>query len=278
MRRLPAAIAILRPHNMLATAASVVVGYHLAGGAAYTTVVLPAVFTALVTGLGNLINDYYDADIDRINRPARPIPSGRLTRGYVRGAYWTGTVLVTLPLVAALPGRLAALMVGWEALLFLYARGGKRLPLLGNVAISAIVSSAFLAGAMLAGRIAPVGFVLGLAFLLVMGRELVKGAEDMEGDRLAGASTLAVRIGAERTVAWAALPLLLCVVAAPLPGLLRVYARSYAIAVGITSTPLVLAALFLVLRSQERPVLRRGSWMLKLGMLFGIAAMALARR
>ncbi|MHC1575511.1 MAG: UbiA family prenyltransferase, partial [Candidatus Methanogasteraceae archaeon] len=34
----------------------------------------------LITGAGNAINDYFDADIDAINKPMRPIPSGRVSR------------------------------------------------------------------------------------------------------------------------------------------------------------------------------------------------------
>ncbi len=32
----------------------------------------------LVSGAGNTINDYFDIKIDSINRPERPIPSGRV--------------------------------------------------------------------------------------------------------------------------------------------------------------------------------------------------------
>ena len=32
-----------------------------------------------ITGAGNAINDYFDLEIDRVNRPRRPIPSGRMS-------------------------------------------------------------------------------------------------------------------------------------------------------------------------------------------------------
>ena len=168
---------------MVVTGASVACGFHLSGGVGYGLVVIPALLTALITGLGNLINDYYDTDTDRINRPGRPIPSGRLTRTYVYRLYWSGTVVVTVIMVGVLPPGLWQLMLGWEVLLFLYACGGKRVPVLGNLVVGAIVSSTFLAGAMLNQRILAVGFPVAFAFLLVLGRELIKGAEDVRGDR-----------------------------------------------------------------------------------------------
>ena len=91
MTVLVATVEILRPHNMLAAAACVISGYVLAGGTATGDIAAPALFTALVTGLGNLINDFYDRDIDRINNPSRPLPSGRLSPRYVRVVFWVGT-------------------------------------------------------------------------------------------------------------------------------------------------------------------------------------------
>ncbi len=40
---------------------------------------------ALVTAAGNVINDFFDAEIDAVNRPDRPIPSGAVTRTAARG-------------------------------------------------------------------------------------------------------------------------------------------------------------------------------------------------
>ena len=37
-----------------------------------------------ITGAGNVINDYYDREIDAINQPSRPIPSGKISPGHAR--------------------------------------------------------------------------------------------------------------------------------------------------------------------------------------------------
>ena len=40
---------------------------------------LACLTAAFITAAANAVNDYYDLDIDRINRPKRPIPSGAIT-------------------------------------------------------------------------------------------------------------------------------------------------------------------------------------------------------
>ena len=68
-------ILITRPHNVAAAVLCVSAGYLLAASAeSLPFALLSAV--ALVTAAGNLINDYYDLDIDAINKPGRVLPSG----------------------------------------------------------------------------------------------------------------------------------------------------------------------------------------------------------
>jgi chlorophyll synthase len=42
----------------------------------------------LLTGYTQTINDYYDRDLDAINEPNRPIPSGAISLGQVRSQIW----------------------------------------------------------------------------------------------------------------------------------------------------------------------------------------------
>lgn len=275
--RFLATIEISRPHNMIAAAGCVLSGYLLTGGRSLGDIWAPFAFTALVTGFGNLINDYHDRDIDQVNKPRRPIPSGRLTPAYVLAVYWVGSIATTLAMLVFVPVRLAALMIVWEVLLYYYARTGKRVALVGNLMIASIAASAFWGGAILTGNYGPSGFPMLLAFLLVMGRELVKGAEDVEGDRGAGASTLAVRYGAESSAYSGVVFLLLCVVAAPVPALIEHYGRTYSVVMELLFVPGVLVASLLTLRSPRRAALHRASWILKIQMFFGIVAMALGR-
>jgi geranylgeranylglycerol-phosphate geranylgeranyltransferase len=273
IKRLLSTIEIARPHNMVAAGACVVSAYHLSGGRGVGPVLWPVVFTALVAGLGNLVNDVFDTGIDRVNKPRRPIPSGRLSARHVFRVYLWGTLLVTAAMGALLPDRIFALALAWEALLFFYAARIKRSPLLGNVVIAAVCASAFMVGALVTGRYGVLVFPAAFAFVLVMGRELVKGAEDVEGDRLAGARTLAVRYGATRAAKWGAMLLFVCAAAAPVPAVAGYFGRTYGLLSVFLVTPGILAAAVLVLKSPGKTAFNRASWILKIEMFLGIIVM-----
>ncbi len=262
---------------MVAAGACVCSGYYLSGGRSIGSVVWPVVCAGFVAGLGNLVNDYFDADIDRVNKPRRPVPSGRLSRRYVGWVYGVGTVVLTGLMIAALAAPILALMAVWEILLFFYASTAKRVALLGNILISAICASAFAVGTVITGVDDVVLYPVCFAFVFVMGRELIKGAEDVEGDRMAGAKTLAVRFGAARTANWGAMLLFLCTAAAPGPALMGYFGRGYGVLVELLVVPGMLAAAYLVLRSPCREIFHRASWILKVEMLVGIAVMGLGR-
>ncbi|NIM19578.1 MAG: digeranylgeranylglyceryl phosphate synthase [Candidatus Latescibacteria bacterium] len=272
-----ATIEVARPHNMIAAAACVASGYFVVGGRVPADITLPLVFTALVVGLGNIINDVHDADIDRVNKPRRPIPSGRLTESYVHSLYWIGSIVLSGAAFAFLHLTFAFLIVIWQMLLYLYSWKAKRLPLVGNLLVSAVASSAFLFGAAVAGTLKPIAFPVIFAFMFMMGRELVKEAEDLEGDKQVGASTLPVRLGVERTVLVAVIFLLFCAIVAPLPVLLDHYGGFYAALMEIFFVPGLLVASYLVLNREGQVVLNRVSWILKIELFFGIIAVGLGK-
>lgn len=277
MTTLLATIQILRPHNMLAAAACVASGYALSGGSDLGAIAAPLLFTALVTGLGNLINDFYDRDIDRVNKPSRPIPSGRLTPRYVGRLYLGGSLLTVVAMIRILHGPVFFIVLSWQILLYIYARAGKRIFFAGGVLVASIAASAFFAGTAVTTRLSAAIFPAGFAFLLVLGRELLKGAEDVDGDRMAGASTPAVRYGVDATVRWGCALLMLCVLAVPLPGLLGHYPRIYVIAMELLFVPGVLTAAAIALNLPEPAGLSRAASILKLQMFMGIVALASAR-
>ena len=53
---------------------------------------------ALLNAGNNALNQIYDLDIDRVNKPKRPLPSGRLT---IAQAWWFTNVTYALALVLA---------------------------------------------------------------------------------------------------------------------------------------------------------------------------------
>jgi geranylgeranylglycerol-phosphate geranylgeranyltransferase len=191
---------ITRPLNSAVAGLAAVLGYLIATG----TVTLPSLvlvaIVALITAAGNVLNDVFDIDIDRINRPDRAIPSGlvslRAARLFAALLFLFGILLAATTTVLAL-----AIAVINSIMLILYAISLKKTPLFGNIAVSYLAASIFLFGGAFAG---PEGLIQNLplaaiTFLAMVARELLKDAEDVEGDTAGGAHTLPMMIGIRNT-------------------------------------------------------------------------------
>ena len=74
-------IELSRPLNGLLAFVSVWIGAYMSGGSiSIQATFLVATAAVLALSAGNSLNDYCDVEIDRINKPERPIPSGRISR------------------------------------------------------------------------------------------------------------------------------------------------------------------------------------------------------
>lgn len=270
-------IEISRPHNMLVAAFGAAVGYVISGGKAASEVWPTALFTALVTGAGNIINDYHDVQIDRINKPRRPLPSSRMSTRTARVLYAVSTVLITIGAFAVLPLRVAGLVVAWEAGLYIYARWAKRIFLAGNLLVASIASSAFVAGGLLTGNFNAVILPIGIAFVFVCSRELIKGAEDVEGDCMAGVDTAAVVVGVQRAAMWASFLMLSLVALIPLPTMVNYYGSMYLWVMEVAVVPGLVVASYMILKHPGKRTFGRVSWILKVEMFFGILAVGLGK-
>ena len=92
---------LVRPFTLLAPVVGTACGAGVAAAAldeAWGTKALlyACLSAAAATGASNAWNQAFDADLDRMNAPYRPIPSGRAT---VRGAVAVGDVLALLALI-----------------------------------------------------------------------------------------------------------------------------------------------------------------------------------
>lgn len=191
---------IIRPANSVVAGLAAIVAYLIATGTLVWVVILLFAVVTLVTAAGNVINDYYDAEIDAINRPERPIPSGAVGRDaacvYAGVLFCAGILLAgfTTPLCCTIAIINTLLLVAYAARL-------KSTPFFGNAAVSYLSASIFLFGGAFAGW---TGFchmlpVAAITFLAMLSREILKDAEDIEGDRAGGADTLPLRIGVKNS-------------------------------------------------------------------------------
>jgi geranylgeranylglycerol-phosphate geranylgeranyltransferase len=186
-------------------AAAAIIGLAIATGLHADAAALIFLTVFLITGAGNAINDYYDREIDAINRPGRPIPSGRMS---ARAAFYYSLALFAAGcLFAGLVNQICLTVAAFNSiLLFLYARSLKAMPLAGNITVAFLTGSTFLFGGAAAGAAGllanKVPFLL--SFLVSMSREIAKDIEDMAGDRQGGARTLPILAGERAAAALAA--------------------------------------------------------------------------
>jgi len=268
-------LSILRPHNMLASALAVAAGSVIARGNMDLALAVTAGLAALVTGTGNILNDCFDLAVDRINKPGRPLPSGRITPRGAIAWYMMLSVLVTTAAATLLARDVGALIIAWQLALAIYARWCKRWLVVGNLVVAAVSASAFLAGSLLAHNPGAALIPGAMAFLFVVCREIVKGAEDVEGDRQGGVRTLAVVLGAGKAGTVAAVLMLVLAALIPIPALTAHYHATYLMAMEILVAPVLLMGAMRIAASTEQRDFTITCRALKLGMFLGIAAIAL---
>jgi geranylgeranylglycerol-phosphate geranylgeranyltransferase len=221
---------LTRPGNVVAAGVLTFTGSFVAGGfgAAPVRVAAAVLATAFATAAGNAVNDYFDREVDRVNRPDRPIPRGAVsarTGLAFSGLLFLGAVgaAVTLPLAA-----IAIAVVNLLALVA-YTRLFKGLPGVGNVVVAYLTGSTFLFGAAAVGRVTDQAVIVlfALAALATFSREVVKDVEDVAGDRAEGLRTLPIVAGEATALRIGAVVLGVAVAASAVPYLTGVFGLAY---------------------------------------------------
>jgi geranylgeranylglycerol-phosphate geranylgeranyltransferase len=191
-------IRLFRPELPFAAGVTVLVGEMVALGGLPSTQQALLGFTCvfMLSASALILNDVFDLEVDRVNAPERAIPSGAVTVGEAVGL----SVPVTLGGLASAwaigPSALAFGVFIW-VIGFLYNWKFKRSGLPGNLMVAVSVGSCFVLGGMAVGQ--PwnrlVWFLALGAFLIDLAEEIAGDAMDMEGDRLLGSQSLALRFG-----------------------------------------------------------------------------------
>ena len=185
---------LIRPPNTIMIGVAVVIGEAIGEGK------LPglreAVFGFLTASLmmaGTMVaNDVYDVEIDKVNSPKRPIPSGLVgSRNAVALAVVLSLAALGFSALLNLWTFLTALLA--LALMVYYNTRGKKTGLRGNAVVSFNVALPFFYGGLAVNSINALLFIFSVvAFLANFGREVAKGIADVKGDSLRQVRTLAV--------------------------------------------------------------------------------------
>jgi geranylgeranylglycerol-phosphate geranylgeranyltransferase len=250
-------------------------------------IVLGVLTYYFLAGSGMIINDIYDVEIDRINRPKRPIPSGSVSLKQAKIlfllTYGIGVAIAIFHSLVFNLGFFNVILaiffgfIGW-----LYAKYGKKSGFPGNIIVSVSFSIGLIYGAVLNSSILPmyIYFFFLTSFFLLLSREIIKGCEDIEGDKKEGVKTLAIKLGIKKATYYSIVFQVFGIIFFILPlftniinPLFFMFSMFFGIAVVIFAIIFAIKSLGKNLEKKDFKII---SLALKMGMLLGLIAFIFA--
>ncbi len=268
-------IQLFRPKNALMSILGVLVGWINVSKSISPDLILACSVPPLILMAGNAINDYFDAPIDAINKPNRPIPSGKISG---REAFSSYVLLSLIGIIASIPLGIIELLIAlffaisWYA----YARWLKAMGLIGNSLVSLGVAFTLIFGSLAAGTLSSKIIAFSsIAFTSNLAREVVKTIEDIEGDAAYGLRTVAIRFGLRKSGLLAAALSVLSSFLAIIPLTLMATSWAYFVLTVLISVPLLIYSAYISFKIKNKENARKASDFLKISMFLGILGMLL---
>ena len=234
------------------------------------SVILPVFVVMFFTIGANTLNDYFDYEIDKINRPDRAISSGLVLRNQA----------LILSLFSFIIGVLIALRLNKDSqllsigvslpLIIAYNVKLKNYPLIGNIIVSLILAMSFIYAGLVFEKTEPLIIPALLAFGLTLIREIVKDLADIKGDKSAGLMTFPIVYGKKKTIILCTILSLFLGIGSFIPFLTGYYNTFYGISlILMVEIPLAVVVISL-LNKPSVSTAKRGSKLLKFCTLGGL--------
>ena len=294
---LAALVKMSRPINIVIAMVTLAIGYYLLsalpvnqGGIEWIPLVLQALGFAFAIAFANIQNDVLDLASDKLNRPERPLVSGKVSVTAARRAW---IVLLALTVVCGIADSIIAtngtaciFFILLSGLLIAYNKWLKHIPLLKNMTVAFLCATPLIlclfypAGLNASDSIATaLSHKIGLlypamlfAFLLTTAREIYKDLEDETGDLKAGIMTFPLIAGAPTARRLAGLICLFTWAILPLPVAQGYYPMLFLIITGIAFTPAVIAILVFANKRNYR----NSQKLVKIAMFAGLIALVVS--
>jgi 4-hydroxybenzoate polyprenyltransferase len=188
--------------------------HSLSLNSSFISYLLMILFTILIAGAGNAINDYFDVKADRINRPKRQVIEKTIKKRWAIIIHW-GFNLIALVISIYLSIHLHSWFYVFihlfaTTLLWVYSIFLKRVYFISNLSISVLVAIVPVLGyktmldlnLIILDMRFPILLTLG-AFVTNLTREIIKDVQDMEGDQKTHVKSIAVVSGKKVARRWA---------------------------------------------------------------------------
>jgi geranylgeranylglycerol-phosphate geranylgeranyltransferase len=272
-------IQLFRPELPFAAGVCVALGEFIALGKFPTFQVIFWGFACgfFLSGTALVLNDYFDLEVDRINAPERPLPSGKVSP---REAVIVSILAALLGLMAASAINLPALVLSilFWAIGFLYNWKYKQSGLLGNLMVSSSVAITFILGGIAVGKpwSKPVWTFGLIAFFIDLGEEIAGDAMDMQGDQKRGSKSIAIKIGKTFALRISGFLFLLVILISFIPFALGWFGIGYLIMVSIMAVAVFYFTIKLVMSRTPKEGRRFMRW-IYLTAIFGMLAFIIGK-
>ena len=271
-QKIKAVIQLVRVDLSFAAGICVVIGEIVAVGGfpSIYNLILGFMVGFFISTSALILNDYFDIEIDKINVPTRPLPSGMIKPHEV----------ILLSIIATIIGLTAAFFIGCIALIvaivfwiigFLYNWKFKRTGLPGNLMVSSSVAVTFILGGIAVGKpwSAVVWCFSLIAFFIDLGEEIASDAMDMAGDAKINSRSIAISRGKDSALKISGVSFAVVVFASFIPVIFGWLGIDYLVMI-LFMDALIIFSTFKLLKSQTLEEGRHYARLIYLGATVGL--------
>lgn len=272
-KKIQAIVKLIRPINFLITFITVIVAAFICQPdfVFSSSIILAALAASFTLASGNIINDVYDVEIDKINRSDRPLPSEKISYKEALALYFVFLLLsLILSWFINLPAFIIVIIT--SILLFLYSKYLKRIPLVDNITVAFLTGLVFIYGGIAVENYKAAIIPAFFAFLINLIREIVKDMQDIKGDEKAGVVSFPIKYGLQKSKYLSLVVSILLFLFTFYPFIFQLYKVEYFIIVMVIVNPLLIYSVKILFEDHSEKNLIKISNILKLNMIFGLIA------
>ena len=169
-----------------------------------------------IIAAGYIINDIYDEEIDKINKPEKVFINKVISKSFALKSYYIinligvfGGIYITHQVNKL---WLGVIFIFFAFSLFQYSKSYKKMFIIGNIQVAFLTALSIITLALIELLHIEVDnphsikiifqiilYYSGFAFIITLIREIIKDLEDLEGDKKLNANTLAINIGLKKS-------------------------------------------------------------------------------